>query len=719
RKLAGALQTKASMTFDAIRKVLAFIDSQKFNFEQADHREKLKGNSTEATLRKILGKQYDGLCVAVRDEIIRDLLFVDVDAVIGRHAVERWGLNQETADKLAAAELESGYLHLSEKALKALIPHLERGKSYMDAVTAAGYERPDERTAPLRDELSLKDLPNLRNPIVMAALHQMRRVVNSIARAYGKPAKVRVEMARDLKVSLKKRSENLSKDKKNRLANEKARERLEKEFGRSNATRDDLIKYKLWEECGHGCPYTGRTIAKGALFSEDWEVDHILPRPRSGDDSFMNKTLCYAPENRTHKRNQTPWEAYGSDEQRWGEILHRIERLPWPKRRKFSMKEIPEDFISRQLNDTRYIAREARAYLETLVGKYNAQIGNGRITDDLRRRWGLNKILHDSGEKTREDHRHHAIDAVVIALTTPAVAKRMSEIAARDGHSRGDGFPPPWEGFRDEVKRRIERIIVSHRVLRKLRGALHEETNYGILKRTDEKGQPLYAVRKPLASLTAAELGRIPNDGHLREIVCEHLRKHGVDLSKPDPKSAEWKKATDPANPPHLPNRNGAPVPIRRVRLHKPLGSAIAMKNPAGEVYRAVDSGSNHHIVIFEYSDGKKKGQWDGEVVSMFEAARRAKAKEPLIRREVGEGRTFIMSLSINEMVKVVNDGRTEYWRVQKIDSAAVSATFRLHTAATLTDNAARRIKSPNGLRELKAAKIVIDPLGRVRSAND
>jgi len=570
----------------------------------------------------------------------------------------------------------------------------------------------------LRDELSLDDLPNLRNPIVMAALHQMRRVVNSIVRAYAKPAKVRVEMARDLKVSLKKRSEILSEQKKNKLANDKAYERLEQEFGLSNPRHDDLIKYKLWEEARHECPYTGRTIPKEALFSEDWDVEHILPLPRSGEDSFMNKTLCWAPENRDHKRNHTPWEAYGHDENRWGEIQHRIDRLPWPKRRRFLMKEIPGDFIARQLNDTRYIAREARTYLETLVGKNHAEIGNGRITADLRRRWGLNKILHDSGEKTRDDHRHHAIDAVVIALTTPAVVKRMSEIAARDGRSRGDGFPPPWEGFRDQVKRRIEQTVVSHRTLRKLRGALHEETNYGILKRTDQKGQPLYAVRKPLSALTRAELDRIA-DERVRTIVRGHLENHGVDLSKADPKSAEWKKATDPANAPCLPNSKGAPVPIRRVRLHKPLGSAIAMKNSVGEVYRAVDSGSNHHIVIFEHTDGAKKGRWDGAVVPMFEAARRAKAKpkEPIIRRDVGEGKKFIMSLSINEMVKVVNNGRTGYWRVQKISEGEV--TLRLHTSATLDDKAMQLRRTPSALKALGAVKVVIDPLGRERPACD
>ncbi len=724
-KLIATLQTSKEMTFDRIRKpLLGLLEAQRFNFEEANHREKLKGNTTEWNLRQVFKKDYEKLSPQTRDEIVHALLFVEDQAVIRRHGVERWGLSEDAAEKLAGRDLESGYLHLSQKAIQKLLPHLEKGLTYMDAVEAAGYQRPDQRTVAVRDELLREDLPDLRNPIVMAALHQTRRVVNDIALAYGRPAIIRVEMARDLKVSLKKRSEILSEQKENRKQNEAAYQRLEEEFGLSNPGRDDLVKYKLWIECGQTCPYTGRIVAKEALFSEDWDVEHILPLPRSGDNSFMNKTLCWAPENRQHKLDKTPWEAYGGDERKWGEILRRIQRLPYPKRRRFLMKEIPDDFITRQLNDTRYIAREARGYLETLVGKNNVQIGKGGVTAELRRRWGLNNLLSSSGEKTREDHRHHAVDAVVVALTTPAAIQQMSRLSAYGYKSGDSGFPPPWEGFRDEVKRRIQSIVVAHRAIRKLRGALHEETNYGILNTKDEKGQPLYAVRKSLepssrSPLTRNELDQIA-DQRVREIVLEHLRKYGADLSKRDAhKSSEWKKAMESGNLPSLPNRNGPPVPIRKVRLHKPSSAMIPMKDGQGEIYRAVESGSNHHIVIFEHTDGKKKGTWDGDVISAFEAARRARSNEPIIQRELGEGRKFIMSLSINEIVKVEENGNTAYWRVQKVDAASKNITFRLHTAANLEDNAMRRNKAPNGLKNLGAIKVAIDPLGREHPAHD
>jgi CRISPR-associated endonuclease Csn1 len=715
-KLVPALASRKEMTFDQIRKLLGLLDSQKFNFESGERREKIKGNTTEWNLRAVFKSAYDRLAPETRDEIVRDLLFVEDESVIRRHAVERWGLNEEGATALAKRDLQPGYLHLCEKALKKLLPEMEKkGLSYMEAIVAAGYQRPDQREVSIRDELGLEDMPYLRNPIVMAALHQTRHVVNAVVRAYGKPARIRVEMARDLKVSLDKRAEIISEQRKNERENDTIRKCLEEEFGIADPSRDDVVRYRLWKECAQTCPYTGRVISKEALFGAELQIEHIWPLDRSGDDSYMNKTLCWAEENR-RKHNRTPLEAYGSDEQRWGEITMRIRSLPPGKRYRF-LHPIPEEFITRQLNDTRYIAREARAYLETLAGKYNVQVGRGGVTAALRRMWGLNNLLSASGEKTRDDHRHHAVDAVVIALTTPAVVKLMSEFSARGYRADDAGFAPPWQGFRDEVKRQIEKIIVSHRVLREIRGALHEETNYGILGRRDEKGQELFAVRKPLGGLSANEVALIA-DLAVRQIVIDHLRRHGAD-PKSD-KSAEWKKAMSADDPPLLPNRNGNPVPIKRVRLHKPLSNVFRLKNPQGVEYRAVDSGSNHHVVIFEYTDGKKAGRWDGEFVTMFEAARRAKAREPITRREVGNGRKFVMSLSANEMVKITQDGVADYWRVQKIDGANRRVTLRPHTDARKSDD--RSLETTlrlNPLRELKPVKLTIDPLGREHPAND
>lgn len=711
-KLVGMLGAKDEMKFDGVRKLLNLSGSVSFNLEEGG-KKNLLGNSTEWNLRQVFKKGYDGLTPEARDEAVRALINEEDEEALLKLA-DKWGVDEKGKERLLKTNLEGGYLHLSVRALKKLLPHLEDGKSYMDAVEAAGYRRRDQRGVEVSEKLGVKDLPPLANPLVNTALHQVRKVVNAVTRAYGVPSKIRVEMVRDLKNSSKKRKQIFSEQKDNEKRNEDARKRLQEDFEIKDPTRDDIIRYKLWEECERKCPYTGRHIPAGALFSNAIEVEHIIPYSRSLNDSFMNKTLCYAEENRD-KLDRTPLEHYGHDEKAWDEILKRIRKFPEQKLKRFYMKEVDEGFLSRQLNDTAYIAREVRAFLEKAAGRDNVQIGKGQATAMLRRLWGMNSILGLHGEKNREDHRHHAVDAVVIALQSPVVIKRLSAASAKGRMIRRESFPPPWQNFRDEVEGKISRIVVSHKTKRKVRGRLHEDTNYGILKMNDGKGQPLYAIRKALSALTAKEVSLIADD-RVREIVKEYLRNNGVDPEGGSEKSPEWKRAMSPENLPCLPNRNGPPVTIKKVRLHKPATGMIDMGNR-----RAVEPGSNHHIVLFEYTDGKKKGRWDGTVVSTFEANRRVRAGVPVIQMEQGDGKRFVMSLSINEMVRFRDKDTQEdrFYRVQKIDGRSGVVAFRLHTAATIANDEERLFKTPNALREIGAVKVSIDPLGRVFEAND
>ncbi len=451
------------------------------------------------------------------------------------------------------------------------------------------------------------------------------------------------------------------------------------------------------------------------LFSPEVEIEHILPYPRSLDDSYINKTLCMSSENKA-KGNQTPYEAYHGNDERYQTILARVRKFTPPfgykKFNKFRQKEIDLDsFIERQLNDTRYISREVTKYLEPLVGKYHVQSGRGQMTSTLRHLWGLNGILHDSGEKTREDHRHHAIDAVVTALSTP---KALKAVSAASKYGRLDKitieqFPMPWEGFRQDVEEKVKSIIVSHRVMRKIRGALHEETAYGKLKFTDEKGQQMYAVRKPVEALSHKEITQIA-DEKIRGAISSYILQKGF-----DPKSSEdVKKALkDAANDPP---RMQSGQPIKRVRLHKPFTKMRMLKNRRGEKYRGVQEGSNHHIVIYEYEDKRGRIKRGGHVVSMFEAAQRARRGEPIIQRNLPEGQRFVMSLSINEMVQVPKgEDEFEVYRVQQV-VADGRMRFRLHTAANIISRQTLLEASPNTFR---GSKVVVDPLGKLYSAND
>ena len=196
----------------------------------------------------------------------------------------------------------------------------------------------------------------------------------------------------------------------------------------------DIEKWLLWKEGSDRCPYTGDQIGFDALFREGrYEVEHIWPRSRSLDDSFRNKTLCRKDINAA-KGNKTPFEYFQNNPEKWADIQRRMRDMIAPKGgvgmspgkvKRFLAETMPDDFASRQLNDTGYAARQAISMLRRLwpdVGidaPVTVQGVTGRVTAQLRKLWGLNNILSDDGKKTRADHRHHAVDALTVACTHP------------------------------------------------------------------------------------------------------------------------------------------------------------------------------------------------------------------------------------------------------------------------------------------------------------
>jgi len=719
-KLVKALQKKKTMNFNAIRKLLFDKNDQpydhiRFNLEEGG-RDKLQGNEVEASLRTVLKKDYEHLSIEYRDNLVHDLLFLEDQIVVQSHC-EKIGkhisLSAEQVQALANIKLVDGYVHLSEKAMKKLLPYLEQGLKYSDAVEAAGYLRKDQQEDNIVPQLG--EPPQLRNPIVQKGLYEVRKVVNAIVRKYGKPDFIRVEMARDLKQSAGQRKEVGFRNAKNRRRNDEIRKRLIDEYAIANPSRNDVIKFRLWEECNHTCPYTNQTISAAMLFSSEVEIEHILPYSRTLDDSYINKTLCMSSENK-NKGNQTPYEAYHADADKFSMMLARVRKFTgqfgYKKFNKFRQKEIDLDsFIKRQLNDTRYISREVTKYLQQLVGKYGVQSGRGQMTSTLRHLWGLNGILSDSGEKTREDHRHHAVDAIVTALSTPKALKAVSS-ASKYGHLNKlsiEQFPMPWEGFRHDVEASIQSIIISHRVMRKIRGALHEETAYGALSFTDDKNQKMYAVRKAVSALSHKEITQIA-DEKIKGAISSHILQKGY-----DPKDkADVAKALKEAdkNPPTMLSGQ----PIKRVRLHKPFSKMRILNNKQGQAYRAMQEGSNHHIVIYEYEDKRGKTKRGGHVVSMFDAAQRARHGKPIIERKLEDGQRFVMSLSINELVQVPKgEGESNVYRVQKMRSNT-QVCLRLHAAANINSRETCLEVMPSSF---KGRKVVIDPLGQIYPAND
>ncbi len=708
------LLTHKEVKFDRLRKRLGLMETSTFNLEEGKGgktKAALKGDEFASQVAKIVGrKRFASMTdadLSQLNELIIDATLSDQQVV--DHLAET-GFSIEEAEKLANISLPQGYMRFSRLAIEKLLPHMERGLKTHEAIHEV-YEA--KTPPPVRDRLGPPE--DIRNPIVNKALWEVRKVVNAIIRQYGKPRRIAVEMARDVRGSRAEREELQQRMRDNQRRNEEARRALIEDHNLPNPSRDDIIKYKLWKECGQVCPYTGRPIPASALFGPypEFQVEHILPYSKCLDDSYMNKTLCEVRENSVRKGQRTPYEAYHGSEQ-YEAIKQRVRVLPWPKRRRFLQETVELDkFIERQLNDTRYITRQVLAWLKTLgVHVYGTR---GQVTAELRHQWGLDTVLGyiGPGLKNREDHRHHAVDAVVTALTRN---EHLRVLAASKYNPTGAGFPPPWPGFREEVERCVNQINVSHRVTRKVSGRLHEETFYGPTGHKDNKGQDIFVYRKPLPELTGSMVAKIV-DPVVRETIRQRLLDHGIDPDKTSgkPPKAVWDDPLFMPNP-----KGGKKTVIKSVRIADVFNNMVEFKDKSGNTYKAAKPGNNHHIEIFEYTDEKGRLKRGGDVVTLFEALRRSRGGWPVVHRDHGPGARFICSLSLNEMFMLrMDDGSFVLHRVQKLDQNG-RIILRPHThAGKLADSDQPPLiqrKSPN---TLDGYKVAVDPLGRIHPASD
>jgi len=441
----------------------------------AGGRSEIKGDETTAKLKKsaLFGKRWLGIPLAEHNEIVKFLLESEKPEEVQRKAKNEWGLSDEQAKAVSYVSLASGYGSLSEKAIDKILPHMERGRGYSDAVKDAGYPHHSD----FRNEEALERLPyygkvlerdvvgadpskdpkengeierygRFPNPTVHIGLNQLRRVVNSLIDVYGKPEEIVVELARDLKSNKDDRRRYARQQREGGKRNQRFTEMLES--AEMDVTSRTLFKLRLWEEQGQPqalvCPYTGRQLSFEMVVSSQTEVDHILPFSRTLDNSIANKVVCIADANRA-KGDRSPYEAFGRSPTGYDydKILARAAVLPPNKRWRFqpdAMNRFEDEergFLDRQLDETRYLSRTARTYLASLYaekseGKRVVRTIPGRMTALLRRGWGLEGMLSvdETGEivrKQRNDHRHHAIDAFVVANTTQGLLQRFAQAA--------------------------------------------------------------------------------------------------------------------------------------------------------------------------------------------------------------------------------------------------------------------------------------------------
>ncbi|MBR2003357.1 MAG: type II CRISPR RNA-guided endonuclease Cas9 [Thermoguttaceae bacterium] len=756
-KVAAFLNGVDGATFNELRKLIGVKKSRdkasdvgKFNFEVGDDAEsKLLGNRTRTKIAKILNAFDFSKTDAEIDAIAREILVFENEEALARRLGKMFPeFGEELAAALAQTTLETARANLSRRAAEKLTAAMIEKRERLQTVRKALYgdelqSRGGEAKASLPPVLEA--LGDVRNPTVLRALTEMRKVVNAIIRTWGKPTLIRVELARDLKRGRKEREELFRKNKKREKERDRIRKLIKDMFG-YEPRPFEILKWRLWEECNGDCPYTGIKISERQLLGDESPVDveHIVPFSRSLDDSFTNKTLCMAEENRNVKRNKTPFEAYGGDEKKWNEMLERVRRFrgdtAYRKYQLFAKREVETDgFVSRMLNDTRYISRLATKYLGVLYGAVDGcepsteadkpgtrrvQISTGNATAWLRDAWDLDRILAKDGKpkKNRDDLRHHAVDALTVALIEQGTVKKLADSAekAEDMKLRRlfakTHIPAPstatGERFADVVARAVDRIVVSHRVDRKVSGALHEETNYGA-----KESDGCRAVRKPLTSFSAKDVDAIV-DPAIRAIVQAKWKEIGADVKKENAKKFE-------SNPPYLTTRDGRRVPIRKARYWKAV-KTIGVGG-AQRTRRYVAPGSNSHMEVYAVLDKNNvEKEWRAEVVSTFEARRRKRDGEPVVRRDFGPNTRFLFSLALREALTKCDDDRL---LIVSAISQYSNGTIEVECKAHNDGRASAQMKKEGGRVRLVSKggnfisqaleKYRVDALGNVRRANE
>lgn len=773
-----ALMAKEKPKFKEIRKKLHLLDAH-YGFNYPDEHI-CPGSYTICNLSKpkFFGRKWEQFSQKDQQDIWHILFSADDKQWLEEYAKSKWGFNNKNAEAISKLILKDGYSNLSRKAITRILPFLEKGYLYTDAVTLGGISNAfgskwdeltlDNQMLIINTALSImakkekggyieeikkflteqfhltdkellrlyhpssdisdktkevrlptgteadKEIANIRNPAVMQALFEVRRVVNAIIDKWGVPDQINVEIARDLKSSAEGRLKTKIQQARNRKKNDEAREILEEHH--QPITHENILKVRLWKECKFTCPYTGATIGIEQLFNGDVQIEHIVPWSRSLDDSYINKTLCFADENR-EKGERTPYEFYSQQgEAKWNEVVERAKDLfahpeTYPKFKRFVSKEIPDldKFINRQLSDTRYISKAAKDYLKKICNDVN--VAPGQLTSKLRVMWGLNSLIDEENqEKNRADHRHHAIDALVMAAFKRRFLQELSKWNRYDRRFDLKEFPMPWDNFRIQAIESIRSILVSYkktnRVLTKrkvitkkngnqyvntgiaARGQLHKEKIFG--KRT-AYGETAYHIRKPLNDITTKkQVGKIV-DPAIRKIIHQHIATLGGYINdKNVPKGAFFSTDSDGKLMARIriPNTRGEKVPVYTVRLKENLSNAEKVKE---DIDQFVNPRNNHHILIYKDHEGNLQE----DVVTFWTAAERKRLGQPVVQLPP-DGREIVTTLQINDMFilgissnELLDSGNAvlsdKLYRVQKLSTGYY--TFRKATASTLNFN--------------------------------
>ena len=624
---AAALQS-ASLSYGQIRKKLALDEDVFFHHlyygdkpkEEAEKRKwpQMQSYHKMRTALDKVGKGTINTLTETQLNAIATILTQYKSDARRIEALREAGIPAQFDDALLPLSF-SKYGNLSVTAMQKLIPLLEQGMRYDEACTQIYGDHRGLHPEQRKNRLSLRDMREITNPVVRRAVSQTIKVVNAVVRTYGPPDVVRIELAREMSQNFEERRKTEKRQDENRTANEKAKEQIA-EYKGDRATGLDIVKFKLYREQDGVCLYSGRNLDLSRLFEPGYvDVDHIIPYSRCFDDSYQNKVLVLASENR-QKGNRLPYEYFGQDETRWHEYEVRVENLirNYRKRQKLLKKRLTEEesagFIDRNLKDTQYITRsiynllrDNLAFAESDYRKKPVQTVNGAVTSMLRGRWGVQKIREDGD-------LHHCMDAAVIAAASPGLVQRLTEYSKRreafEEASRGyvdpatgelvelpeqlrrDLFPKPWERFRQELEARLDPIDPRHQIdllklatyesdeeikpvfvsrmpNHKVTGAAHAETI-----RSSKGGDGFTVTKTPLANLKLNKFGEIEgyynpaSDTLLYNALLARLKDFGGDGAKAF------------AQPFYKPKKDGTPGPrVDKVKICEKATTGLPVRD--------------------------------------------------------------------------------------------------------------------------------------------
>jgi len=836
-KIVAHLQSSASLSFAALKKLLK---EKALIADQLTTKSGLKGNSTRVALAAALQSypQYHHLLdmeletrmmtVQLTDEetgevterevaVVTDsyvcqplyrlwhiLYSIEERDAMRRALITQLGMTEEDLDGGLLDQLyrldfvKPGYGNKSAKFICKLLPQLQQGLGYSEACAAVGYRHSNSPTSEeitertLLEKIPLLQRNELRQPLVEKILNQMINLVNVLKAEYGID-EVRVELARELKMSREERERmaegNRRREKENKAIAEKIRE-----CGLF-PTKSRIRKYMLWEEAGEKCLYCGQILTLSqCLNGDDMEVEHIIPKSVLYDDSYGNKT-CACRRCNKEKGNRTALEYIRA--KGWeAEYMERInglldkkaisyskhQRLRWLK------EDIPSDFLERQLRLTQYISRQAMAILQQGIRRVSAS--EGGVTARLRSLWGYDDILHtlnldryDSmgetervsreGETTeklritnwskRMDHRHHAIDALVVACTRQSYIQRLNRLSSESEREAMSEEVEVQKAMKTDklsllerwltqrphlsvrtVSDKVAEILISYRPGKRVvtrgrniylrhgkkcvqsgllvpRGPLSKETVYGQIT---VNGEPQIVCKYDLHSLKAKDVDYVV-DLALRKRLKELLAQHGGKEKEAFAGDVYMDEA-------------GTQGPIRSVRCFTGLDRAKmkAVKyDEQGEAVGFVATQNNHHLAIYR----TPKGKLVESIVTFWDAVDRARYGIPLVithPREVMEQAllrgdipesvlsllppsdwVFVDSLQQDEMVIIglsdkelqraleVQDYRKlseHLYRVQAISSRDYYFRYHLETSVSDMRNSSGYIPKFYRIRSLK-----------------